>query len=656
MPPRKVASAFIPFPHQERVRDYFAAPHPHWRGLLLYHSLGSGKTCTAILASAAAATRNGANEEARRIVVLTPAALRPNYEGELGRCAPPGAASPTFMAYNGLQRRRLATMRASDFDGCVVVIDEVHNFCARASSPGTVMRGLYDLLMRAQDARFLLLSGTPIVNRPHEIAFAANLARGLMRRYHMTLSKSATMNAEGASELLKRDPRIADVAVAGGGALSITFNPATQEDARTETQALLDARDALHAAGASTSTPTTVDAEALPTDPEEFDRLFITFQGNGANGANGAADDGARVHAQGHGLFMRRVAGLVSHVQADDKARYPRFEGLEVVRLPMGREQARRYVVVRNQEIRKERLAARASAGRKGGKEGGLFRGVSQVYRAYSRAACDFAFPPNIERPYASQLRRAELAAEVDIEQDEVQRKGFGEEDDASRLRIDHAYAEALASAMAALSKGSTNSMTLSKGALGLLSCKFEALIPRLVACKGPALVYSQFRTVEGLGALAIALRANGWTEWSMGSKSSGGGGLTFAIYTSNSSSSSSTSTPSNANESAEAMLAAFNAKENHRGQLIRALLVTQSGAEGISLKCVREVHLLEPYWNDVRVQQVIGRAVRADSHASLPAKDRSVRAYLYLATLPKAVYDVEPALRRHDTAQTTDE
>ena len=636
--------AFQPFEHQERVRDYFAAPHSNWRGLLLYHSLGSGKTCTAILAAAASASASAA--EPSKVFVLSPAALRPNYEGEMGRCAPPGTVAPTFLAYNGLQRKRLATMRASDFDGAVVVIDEVHNFCARAASPGTVVRGLYELLMRAQDARFLLLSGTPIVNRPREIAFAANLARGLMRRYEIALtSGTGSIDAAEAATLLKRDARVADVAVHGGGKLSIAFGPPTIEDARPEAQALLDARDALADAGAKTTTPRAVDAEALPTDPEEFDRLFLH---------EGSED----TTAQGHGLFMRRVAGLISHVQADDRARYPRFEGLEVVRLPMGREQTRRYVVVRNQEIRKERLAARASArGTSGRNNDGLFKGVSQVYRAYSRAACDFAFPPSIERPYASQLRRAELAAEADLEDDDVkgpkaeQKKKSSEESyEAASRRIDLAYAEALGKAMNALRKAST--VALKRGpALAALSCKFEALIPRLAKAAGPTLVYSQFRTVEGLGALAIALQANGWAQWTASGPPAGQKTPTFAIYTSKVSTAH-TDDP----DDAAAMLAAFNAPQNQRGKTIRALLVTQSGAEGISLKCVREVHLLEPYWNDVRMQQVIGRAVRADSHVALPAKDRTVRAYLYLATLPKSVYDVEPALRRHDGSQTTDE
>ena len=46
--------------------------------------------------------------------------------------------------------------------------------------------------------------------------------------------------------------------------------------------------------------------------------------------------------------------------------------------------------------------------------------------------------------------------------------------------------------------------------------------------------------------------------------------------------------------------------------------MITASGAEGISLKNVRFVHIMEPYWHPVK-RQVIGRARRICSHADLP-------------------------------------
>ena len=64
----------------------------------------------------------------------------------------------------------------------------------------------------------------------------------------------------------------------------------------------------------------------------------------------------------------------------------------------------------------------------------------------------------------------------------------------------------------------------------------------------------------------------------------------------------------------------------------------------------------MEGYWNSNRIEQVIGRAVRAHSHASLPPAERTVRAFMYIATLDKSTYTKEPVIRRADGEESTDE
>ena len=80
----------------------------------------------------------------------------------------------------------------------------------------------------------------------------------------------------------------------------------------------------------------------------------------------------------------------------------------------------------------------------------------------------------------------------------------------------------------------------------------------------------------------------------------------------------------------------AFNHKANSRGEYIHIILISSSGAEGISLKCVRQVHIMEPFWNYIRVNQVLGRAIRMESHVDLPKDERNVEQYLYLTMLPE--------------------
>jgi len=79
-----------------------------------------------------------------------------------------------------------------------------------------------------------------------------------------------------------------------------------------------------------------------------------------------------------------------------------------------------------------------------------------------------------------------------------------------------------------------------------------------------------------------------------------------------------------------------FNDPKNVRGDYIKILFITQAGAEGINLKAVRQVHILEPYWNYVRIDQVLGRAIRKESHEDLPEHMRNVDKFMYLSVFPE--------------------
>ena len=68
----------------------------------------------------------------------------------------------------------------------------------------------------------------------------------------------------------------------------------------------------------------------------------------------------------------------------------------------------------------------------------------------------------------------------------------------------------------------------------------------------------------------------------------------------------------------------------------MKIILGSPAIKEGITLLRVSEVHIIEPYWNLSRIDQVMGRAVRFCSHKDLPKKDRYVDIYIYLATYPE--------------------
>lgn len=72
----------------------------------------------------------------------------------------------------------------------------------------------------------------------------------------------------------------------------------------------------------------------------------------------------------------------------------------------------------------------------------------------------------------------------------------------------------------------------------------------------------------------------------------------------------------------------------------INIVLLSGAGSEGLDFKGFQYVHLFEPYWNFLRLQQVIGRAVRFRSHDHLPKEMRWVQPYLYIAQYPDGASD----------------
>ena len=76
--------------------------------------------------------------------------------------------------------------------------------------------------------------------------------------------------------------------------------------------------------------------------------------------------------------------------------------------------------------------------------------------------------------------------------------------------------------------------------------------------------------------------------------------------------------------------------------------MISGAGAEGLDLKNIRQIHLMEPYWHDVRSHQVIGRGNRFMSHMDLPVGERTIDVYRYMSLLPEG--------EKYDEKESTDE
>lgn len=81
-----------------------------------------------------------------------------------------------------------------------------------------------------------------------------------------------------------------------------------------------------------------------------------------------------------------------------------------------------------------------------------------------------------------------------------------------------------------------------------------------------------------------------------------------------------------------------FNSKENMHGEVLEVLLISnQTGGLGLDLHGVRAIHIMEPFWNWALIQQIIARGVRYNSHKDFPKEEQTVQPYLYLSVFPES-------------------
>ena len=82
--------------------------------------------------------------------------------------------------------------------------------------------------------------------------------------------------------------------------------------------------------------------------------------------------------------------------------------------------------------------------------------------------------------------------------------------------------------------------------------------------------------------------------------------------------------------------LAKFRSNKNKYGEEIKIFIGTRAISEGLDFKNLRQVHILEPWYNLSRHEQIIGRAIRNQSHKDLPEDEHNVEIYQYAAVMPK--------------------
>jgi len=712
------------FVNQRFIKDYMQPESPY-RGILVYHGLGTGKTCSSIIAAENLMTEMG-------VVVMLPASLRNNYIGDIRtRCGnkyltlrqkfkfvslssikykleevvaktfvpaklirknkglwiPVLSSSNNtdsntgnfetfdeevrlkiieqldaiiqtkylFVHYNGLNNDKLDEMEKNNpFDNKIVVIDEVHNFISRTIGKGKTGKRVYELLMKAKNCRIIALSGTPIINHPFEVAFLLNLLAGRQTIYSIKAS-----NLQGLSLVLENHPQVDNFEVIVAKKMILVqmlpegfvFVDKKQVNVRRDKTAMPNRETIETICSEHGCNLVKVDNTLLfPMVEETFVDSFVDMNAH---------------RVKNERLLAKRMMGLISYYGKYDEDTYPALLPVKMVYLDMPEAMFGIYEGNRIKEIQMEKRMRNKQARFKEGAQNDALAKLSQVYRVFSRTACNFAFPPDIKRPFPTNINA--MSKELGVADDDNEGQGDGETS-TSKSKSSAEYARQIEAVVTKLVARADTYLTLDNLAHNL-SPKYAKIIQLSNECEGKVLVYSQFRVVEGLGVLSLALEANGWSEVKLRKQQSGAWEVVcdptkkkFFQYRGN-------------NEETSILMNIFNnnldkvpasilrkiagaaaSVDNLHGDIIKLAMITQSGAEGISLKHVRQVHVMEPYWNEIRINQVIGRAVRANSHVDLPKAERNVQVYRYIMQLPDKLAKSSKEMYMQDNGKSTDE
>jgi len=744
---RPLDSKFTLLTHQKIVRDYLNLYTPY-RGLILYHGLGSGKTCSSI------AIAEGMKSD-KQVIVMTPASLRMNYLQELKNCGdtmyrknqywefiPIGAKGEEdnqliktlssvlnirpdfirknggawlvnvtktsnynelapdqkklldlqinemivhkykFISYNGLRENHLRDLTQqytiNPFDNKVIIIDEAHNFVSRIVNklkrPESLSMRLYEYLLSAENCKIVLLTGTPMINYPNEIAILFNILRGYIKTWTIPIKMKVAGRKLNKEELVKifekfdildyfdYKPRT--------GMLTVTKNPFGFINVNKEglykgvTNFKINNRgdvDDSKFIGLLTYILNQKDIEVVSSNIQvdtykALDDSLDSFQTRFIDPGTG--------NIKNANLLKKRILGLSSYFRSAQEQLMPSYDkdtDFKVIKIPMSNFQFGVYEQARIQERRVAKSAAKKKKKQTGDD---VYTDAVSSYRIFSRAFCNFVFPENRRpMPQDGQDITGVLKGTADediLDAISVREKidnpdGIFELDDADILESEAKnersddYAERIQTEMKYLEENASRYLT-PKG-LETYSPKFLNVLENLKdpEFRGLHLIYTQFRTIEGIGVLKLILDANGFTQfkikkneagiWQLAIPEKERGLPTYALYTGTES-----------DEEKEIIRNIYNSKwgnvpdyltselsristNNFYGEIIKILMITASGAEGIDLKNTRYVHLIEPYWHPVRTEQVIGRARRICSHQDLPPELRTVNVFLYLMT-----------------------
>jgi len=583
-----------------------------------------------------------------------------------------------------LKKNRRENQVDSPFYKEVIIVDEVHNFVRQVLNDGISPEDtkklreakrasvFYNWIVNAEDIKLVFLSGTPVINRPCEIAILYNMLKGLIKIY--SFSVKTDISVEEANEKLN-DFYYQDLSpielfhiAQEEGKLVISFiqeksnfkslreedknivytvktNDYTFQDFITfiykGLHSIFNKKDILPSETEFKELSETQIKKIKLGDPIIFDKdLDLLF--NKKQKLFDINENDQLIDTTKHELFMsyffengniipekkrillkRMLMGLTSyypidrssivfmpqvvkpHIIQDKYSDYTIVKNLNIVTTPMSQIQFSNYMKAWEWQKKIEELQKRKN----------IWEDDIHHYSIRTRQACNVVF--NDEENFRMMKKFKTDSKKINEERNK----------EIERLK------------QAEYTKIRDNRLFKIDKSLEDYSPKFVQIynnMQKFIKDKKPTgkiLFYSDFRSDAGSEAFELMLQCNGYsklnTENLPVTKD-----LRYTFITG-----------AESPEERRQSKLYFNDLNNKYGEYCQVMIISSAGAEGISLTCVRQVHILEPYWNYVRIDQVLGRAIRMKSHTGkdlknpwLPKDKQNVEQYLYLSTLPKGL------------------
>lgn len=159
-------------------------------------------------------------------------------------------------------------------------------------------------------------------------------------------------------------------------------------------------------------------------------------------------------------------------------------------------------------------------------------------------------------------------------------------------------------------------------------STKFADIVKQVIDSPGPVFIYTKW-VAHGIIPLTAIFNAIGWSFLNQSMKTTPS---TYAVWSPGGLIDKGIVGEGDIDSYIKNMRQLFNSPENMDGGLCKVLI--SNVVEGISLKRVNQVHVVEPWWNISKLEQIIARGIRLCSHADLPASRRYVDVFYHCSVL----------------------